>query len=362
MYRLGFVMEQTLGHVTHDRNLRQWVAADGDVMPEWMPVHYVAPDIWQRAPFVRSNWTVRGSLRAVRAVRATLRRVRLDGLLCHTQVVGLLLPALMRRLPTVVSLDATPLNLDTLAAAYDHRPSAVGAIERLKNRLNRRVLHRARRLVTWSSWAKESLVRDYGVPDTRVEVIPPGIDLTRWSFERVPVTGRALRLLFVGGDFRRKGGDLLVEVYRDHLRGRCEVDVVTRDQVTAPDERFRVHHGLTPNSPELMRLYEEADAFVFPTLGDCLPIAVMEAMAAELPVIATRVGAIHEEVADGSTGLLVEPGSADALLRAVERLLDDSDVRVQMGRAARKRAEELFNGERNYRRLIAVCKECADAG
>ena len=128
-------------------------------------------------------------------------------------------------------------------------------------------------MVTWCGWAKESLVRDYGIPAERVTVIPPGVDLERWHCPRRPRSNRA-RLLFVGGDFRRKGGELLLKAYRDHLAEACELDIVTRDPVEPGAlERVRVHYGLQPNSPELLSLYERADIFVFPTLGDCLPLA-----------------------------------------------------------------------------------------
>src|SRR5690349_4976361 len=117
---IGFVMEQTLGHVTHDRNLREWVARDegGSGAATWMPVAFEAADVWQRAPGVRGNWTLRASLRARAQVRAALRRGPLDGLFFHTQVTALFAAPFMRRLPTIVSLDATPLNVDSVGAAY----------------------------------------------------------------------------------------------------------------------------------------------------------------------------------------------------------------------------------------------------
>jgi len=362
IYRLGFVMEQTLGHVTHDRNLRQWLAADGSIIPHWMPVEFQADDLFQRLPLVRGNWSLRASLRARRLVAAALRRERLDGLLFHTQVTSLFSVGHMRARPAIVSLDATPLNLDTVGAAYDHARSGIRAVEALKNGLNRRAFRAARHLVAWSQWAKDSLAADYGIPPGKVTVIPPGVDLGRWCFERSPRPKSApVRLLFVGGDFRRKGGELLLRAYRERLADCCELDIATRDDVDASGPGcVRVHRGLRPNTPELMALFEQADVFVFPTLGDCLPIAVMEAMAAELPVVASRVGALHEEVVDGVTGFLVPPGDAGALAERVEALCRDPGRRADMGLAGRKRAEERFDGSRNYAALLGLYKRCVD--
>jgi glycosyltransferase involved in cell wall biosynthesis len=312
---------------------------------------------------VRSNWTLRASFRAREQARAAMSRKQLDGLFFHTQVTALFGSRLMARCPAVVSLDATPLNVDSVGAAYNHAPSGSKSLEALKNTLNRYTFRSAKRLITWCDWARQSLVNDYGVEADKVTVIPPGIDLDRWRFERNGDSGRnrPLRLLFVGGDFRRKGGDILLQAFRKELRGRCELDIVTREEVeTTLGEGIRVHHGLTSNAPALLDLYAKADAFVFPTLGDCLPIAVMEAMASGLPVVSTCVGAISEEVEDGRTGFLTPPGDAERLAGYVSRLADDADLRREMGAAGRRVAEERFDGGKNYRRVLAVCKRCVD--
>lgn len=360
--RIAFVMEQTLGHVTHDRNLRRWACDHAGLDPVWMPIEFDARDAWQRVPVVRTNWTMRASLRARTRVAPLVRAGSLDGLLFHTQVTSVFAGAAMRRVPTVVSLDATPLNLDTIGAAYEHAPSRSRGLEALKNSLNRKAFLSAAHLVTWCRWASESLVKDYGADPSRITVIPPGIDLTRWRPGIGNRSGGNVRLLFVGGDFRRKGGAVLLDAYRAELSGRCTLDIVTRESVGAVPEGVRVHHGLTANSPDLLALYIQADLFVFPTLGDCLPIAVMEAMAAGLPVVAARVGALDEQVVDGVTGFLVPADDAAALADKVSLLASDPPLREDMGRAGRARAEELFDGERNYRALIDLICRCAEEG
>ena len=362
-YRVGFVMEQTLGHVTHSQNFEHFVERDADVVPTWIRVAFDAPDGWNAwIPWIGRNWTVRASLQAQHEIKEALRLHRLDALFFHTQVTAVLSHRLMDAIPSVVSMDATPLNFDSIGDPYNHVPGSKH-VERLKTALNRRTFRKARRLVSWHEWGKASLVRDYGVSPDKVTVIPPGINLDRWDFssKRENREPGAVRLLFVGGDFRRKGGDVLLNAFRTDLARDCELDIVTREQVNIQGlTNVRVHHGMGPNAEALMALYSRADIFVFPTFADTLPLVNMEAMASGLPVITTRVGALTEEVEDGVTGFLVPPGDAAALAAAARRLVDDPALRKAMGEAGRRRAMERFNGSLNYPKILELCKRCAD--
>jgi glycosyltransferase involved in cell wall biosynthesis len=360
-YRFGFIMEQNLGHRTHYRNLVRFLREDATVTPTWMPIGFETTGLAARLPGLRNNWSVRASLLAWEAVRRELPRGPLDALFYHTQVTSLLSP-LHTRVPTVISLDATPINYDTVGSYYGHRSG--GRLERLKFLANRRAFGAAAALVTWCAWAKDSLVRDYGMPEDKIAVIPPGVDLAHWprldpSLRAQGEDGRPVKLLFVGGEFARKGGELLLQCFRAGLDERCELHIVTQAPV-APAPNIFVYHNLTPNSDTLLRLYAESDIFVFPTLADCAPLAVPEAMAAGLPVISTRVGAIPEMVHEGETGLLLPPGDMGALRNAIETLVARPDLRARMGAAAQRVVEAEFDARYNGRRLVDVLKMATD--
>ena len=361
-------MEQTLGHVTHAQNLARWVAEDASVCPRWMPIEFQKDDFWEKLPVVGGNWSLKASLRARDAVRRAIRETELDALFFHTQTTALFSISFLRKIPGIVSLDATPINYDTVGAEYGHRAGNNGALERRKQAWNRETFQAAAALVTWCQWAKDSLVADYGVEAAKVTVIPPGVDMEKWAFGRAKADATAVssgptRLLFVGADFKRKGGERLAEAFRSGLNQDCALDIVTRDLDAARDlanvENLRVHTDLTANHPVLRELYARADLFVFPTLGDCLPIAVMEAMAAGLPVIATEVGALREEVEHGVNGLIIPPRDAGAIVAAVNALTRDTAKRRAMSAASRQMAEERFDAKRNYNAILALMKHCA---
>jgi glycosyltransferase involved in cell wall biosynthesis len=362
--RVAFLLEQTLGHVTHADNLMRLVSTDERIRAEFVPIDFDVDPRWARVPG-HANWTVRAGLRARRAVRALSRDGRLDALFVHTQVPATLMPDVVQRIPSVVSLDATPMQYDELGDHYAHAKGSE-RIERLKWRLNRSCFARADRLITWSEWAKSGLAGDYEVPADKVVVLPPGVDYDRWhTADRAADEGRQnapVRILFVGGDLVRKGGRVLMAATR-RLRAagaEVELDLVTREQ-TPPEDGITVHHGLAPNSEALIELYRRADVFCLPTLGDCLPMVLSEAGATALPLVSTDVGAIREIVRPGETGLLAPPGDEDALTSALGRLVANPTLRRTLGVQAQRVVREDFNAATNASRLVDVLLEVAGA-
>ena len=337
--RLALCIEQTLGHRAHTLNLEQATAGRPGI--DLLRVGYRARG---RLPL---PWAVRGSTDACTILR---RRPRADVTLFHTQSIGLFAPHATRGGKYIVSVDATPRQMDTMGRWYGHRRQ-LAPIEAAKDLVYRRVLGGASRVVAWSDWARDSLINDYGVLAARTDVLHPGAASAFFSIPR-PSPRRRPTILFVGGDFERKGGPVLLDAFAG-LRDRADLLVVTAAPV-AERAGVEVVSDATPGSDALISAYARADIFCLPTFGDCTSVAIEEAMAAGLPVVTTDVGSNASTVRPGATGLLVAAGSAATLATALAQLVDDADLRQEMGQRARERAAESLDAQENARRLVAI--------
>lgn len=287
---------------------------------------------------------VRGHLRAAPAH---------DVLHLYTHNIALGSAALVRSRPTVVSLDAT--NTQNAYRLPQRRPTALTPYAlRPTVRLERAVYEAATMIVAQSEWAATSLVGDYGIAPHKIRVIPFGITLPEPPSG--PLGDELPRISFVGRSMDRKGGWRLLEVWRRHLRGKSRLTLVTLDRVDA-EPGLEVRNDIRPGDGQLEVVLSSTAIFAFPTELDTFGYAAVEAMAAGVPVVATATAALPEVVANGTTGLLVPVGDDDALHAALERLLDDADLRRRMGRAGRMRVEQRFDAEVTTTSLLGVLDE-----
>lgn len=341
---MAFVMEQTLGNTTHYLNLRRAHEATGRDQVRWLPIDYVPG---------RLPWTVRGSLLARNAVRPLLDAVK--GVFVHTMTLTPACFDLFRIKPFVVSTDGGAMAKLDMRAHYGDAPEPKIA-SFAKRELYRQGFARGAGFVGWSAWAADSLVRHYGCPPRDVAVIPPGVDLSAFA---PGARDHALpRILFVGGDFHRKGGAVLLQAFRERLRGLAELVIVTRDAI-AEEPGVVVRNNIAANSPELRDLYATSDVFALPTLADCFSLAGMEALASGLPIVLTRTGGLADLVVEGQTGHLVDVGDAATLGARLYELVSDRARCASMGESARADAEARFGAERTTRQLLEfVASRC----
>jgi glycosyltransferase involved in cell wall biosynthesis len=356
---VGFVLERSLGHITHADNLRNLLPGERSIRAEIYDVPFDVHGVMSLVPLFRNNWTVRAGWRARRGIRHLDRRHHLDALFIHTQVPAVLAAGWMHRIPTIVSVDATPLQYDELGDSYGHEQGSP-AVEQWKWRANRACFERAAHLVSWSQWAKDGIVDGYGVAAEKVTVVPPGVTPSLWNRVGARVASdEPVRVLFVGTDLVRKGGDVLIDAFlalRAELADHgpdVELHLVTKTAV-ASYPGVHVHQGLGPNSPALVELYHRSDVFCLPTRGDCLPMVLSEAGAAGLPLVSTAVAGIPEIVRDGETGLVIGIDDRPGLVKALRLLVEDPELRLRLGAGARRHVDDHYDAAKNTHRLVEL--------
>ncbi len=239
-------------------------------------------------------------------------------------------------------------------------------------RLLQRLLERARAVVTVSDANVRHLAALAGprVPAGRIVRIYNGVDLDVFRPAPQPAAGGPPLVLAVGRLVEKKGFDVLVEAcailrargvsFRCSIAGKGPLEGALRAQVRQLGLEGSVHlAGALPRG-EVAKVMRQAAVAAVPSIvgrdgnREGLPTVIPEAMASAVPVVATAVSGIPEAVENAVTGLLVQPADAAALAGALETLLEDPRLRERMGRAARARAERLFDIGRNVAELESV--------
>lgn len=209
-------------------------------------------------------------------------------------------------------------------------------------------LRRAARVIALTPSETEYLVT-LGVERERIRVIPNGVDLAEFP---APREGGGedghVTVLFAGRCYPdQKGLEVLLRAMALVRSEGLRLRIVGEDWgghavVSSLSRELNLGDRVTlvgrVDRPELLREFGRADVFVLPSLFDSFPVALLEAMAAGLPVLATRVGGVPDVVEDGRTGMLVPPGDAASLARALDALAADESLRRSMGRAGRERS------------------------
>jgi len=242
--------------------------------------------------------------------------------------------------PYVVYVDNT--HRQTLAGWPTWNPLRGRALARWLAE-ERAIYRQAVHLFTMGEPAAASLRADYGIPADRVTNGGGGANFT--TLPSLADGAREPTILFVGKDWRRKGGEVLIEAFRQ-VRVRCpQARLQIIGTTEAPSGPGIEVLGRVADRQQLAALYARASIFCLPSYFDPFPLVLMEAMASGLPCVASAVCGIPEIVADGETGLLVPPGDARHLADVLLRLLQQPAVARALGIAGRVRIEQHLSWE-----------------
>jgi glycosyltransferase involved in cell wall biosynthesis len=199
----------------------------------------------------------------------------------------------------------------------------------------RRLVDRGCYFLCMSEWYRDALRRELGVGDDRLLLLPFYVDTEKWKPLAQKVRNPRTQVLFIGGDFQRKGGDIVYELAALERFANVDFHVVSPEARTGP-ANVRVHRSLGPESPDLVRLTAASDIFILPTKADTSSNAAMEAAACGVPAIVTRCGGIPEIVLNGSTGSVLAAPSLDAFAKELFTYLSDPSMAAERGRNARQ--------------------------
>jgi glycosyltransferase involved in cell wall biosynthesis len=237
----------------------------------------------------------------------------------------------------------------------------------LDNPLLEEKLRRARFIISNCHFHVENLRQRFpSLAQQRFYVVPGGLDLQApaWSKPEPPGADLPLRMLHIGRLVPVKAQEVLIQALarlRDQGREfRCRIvgDGPRRAELQALIESLHLQDRIqllgACFEEEVARLYDWSQVLVLSSRSEGTPMVIMEAMAKARAVIAPRLTAIPEMVAEGRTGYLFRPGDPRDLAHRLARLLDQPQDLVRLGLEGRRQALELFDLYRNARKLMAV--------
>ncbi|HZY62561.1 MAG TPA: glycosyltransferase family 4 protein [Edaphobacter sp.] len=246
----------------------------------------------------------------------------------------------------------------------------MGILRGRKHHLAYRLLSRLPHAVfAVSEQVRQYCIEKDGIPPTRIQTIYNGLDLANWEFVSKPHHEPRKFLITTTGNIRHiKGHDIFIKaaaIVRQRFPG-ASFSIAGRilDHAYFAELQALIHDlGLTDHfhfMGELMHLGEHlntADVFVLPSRSEGFSSAIVEAMAATLPVVATDVGGNPEAVKDGVNGYVVPPEDFEALAQAIIRLLEDPAKAKKMGEAGKLIVSEKFTTEMMMTQTVGTYKK-----
>lgn len=349
----------------HDRGVEVEVAGPAGAAPRRALEAAGIP--FRPLPLVPDMLLLRKDAPATQQLWTLLRRDRFDILHVHSLKAGLLgrLAGPAARVPTLY----TPHCLDYRTDFYDGHPGVRS--RQLKARGMERTLGFATAtLIAVSEDERRGVLEDHLIPEARAHTILNGVEVDLSVGPDPALTafrGEGPLLGFVSGLRIQKGLPTLLDALELlHARGTPLRFAIVGNGELHDEVRQRIEDGplrpttlLAPFASPMGSYLQALDGFVLPSYWEGLPLAVLEAMHAGLPVVATAVGGTPEAVEDGVTGMLAPRGDAVALADRLRLIADDAPLRERMGAAGRQRAQERFGVDQMVDETAALYRACA---
>lgn len=211
--------------------------------------------------------------------------------------------------------------------------------------LEKDVFHRAVHIFTRGSTVRQSVIDHYGVPPDMVTAVGGGVNLDMQTAHKKPTPPGSPIILFIGKEFYRKGGDLVLEAF-SQVKGaipNAKLWMVTDE----PLHRETLLEGVTLLPPTwdrdvIANLFMQADCFVLASRLETWGDVLLEAMAYHLPCIGVSGESMEDIIEDQKTGLIVPSGNVPALAQAMIKLLQNPELMTAMGEEGFTRVSKIF--------------------
>lgn len=208
-----------------------------------------------------------------------------------------------------------------------------------------------------SSFEKDALIYN-GVSTHKIIFAPYGVDIQRFGLKEKK--NKKLKALFVGEVTQRKGIYQVLEVARRIGKEKLEVDIIGAGKERYPElfseyEPYVTFHGRVEGK-QLTEFFQQADIFLFPTMGDGFGLVILEAMACGTPVISSRNCAGSDIIIPGTNGFLTDSCDTEALVETIQWCLTHREELRIMGKHARSTAE-IYTWENYSKTLVKGIKE-----
>lgn len=261
-------------------------------------------------------------------------------------------PSIKTSLPVVTTIHTPMLS--------DNRYIEVSSLYSLLSKISARIvsypvelkLIQSSDIVTTVSKSVAQELKEYHLNPEKVIVVGNGVD-EKFFYPKQKILGDGKKyIMFAGRIDREKGLFDLVESARYVCSEKPDVFFIIagkgrdlgklRESIRKAKLQDRFIFPGQVNKDQLVKLYQDATIFVFPSYHEGLPGAVLEAMSCGLPVIATDVRGNRDLISNGETGILVPPRSPEKMAETISMLLKDKNFRKNLGRNARKTVEEKY--------------------
>lgn len=229
-------------------------------------------------------------------------------------------------------------------------------------------------IVAVSADVKKSILATMkGIPAEKIKVILNCVDVSRYGKNANRASkrsnlgfGESDHLMTLVATFKRqKGHSVLIEAVAGLIQDFPQLHILLvgdgelRDQLKSRAQELNLegHFHFLGLRSDISDILSASDSFVLPSLWEGLPMALIEAMASRLPIVATNVSGTRQVMVPGETGILVEPGNVQELTHAISELISDPTRAHSMGRNARHRVENLFSAQKQAREYLSLFEE-----